>query len=91
MLLSGSGIDRQSAFDMAGLLISFTDLASRYDFNHRNMFLSYLRMKGLPLVEDGAVITGKLESGEELRMEFDGNGAIVMLNGKSFSLQPSFL
>ena len=46
--------------------------------------LSYLRMKGLPFVEDGAMITGKLESGEEIRMEFNDSGGIVSLNGGSF-------
>ncbi len=87
VLLSGSGIDHQPAFDLSGLLKAFIDFASRYDINHRNVLLSYLRMKGLPLVEDGAMIIGKLESGEDLRMEFGGSGPIVSLNGESFSLQ----
>ncbi len=89
VLLSGAGIDRQPDFELSGLLISFTDIASRYELNHRNTLLSYLRMKGLPFVEDGAMITGKLESGEEIRMEFGGSGIIVSLNGESFSLQQS--
>ena len=80
VLLSGAGIDRQLPFDLSGLLKSFTDLASRYDLNHRNVLLSYLRMKGLPFVEDGAMVTGKLESGEEIRMEFSDSGGIVSLN-----------
>ena len=87
VLLSGSGIDRQPAFELSGFLRAFTDLASRYDLNHRNVLRSYLRMKGLPFVEDGAMITGKLESGEELRMEFGGSGDSVLLNGESFSVR----
>lgn len=85
VLLSGSGIDRQPAFDLSGILRAFTDLASRYDLNHRNALLSYFRMKGLPFAENELMITGKLESGEELRMEFDGSGAMVSLNGEAFS------
>ena len=83
--LSGAGIDRQPAFDLSGLLGSFTELASRYDLNHRNVLLSYLRMKGLPCIENGALVTGKLGSGEEIRMEFDGNGRILSLNGDAFA------
>ena len=87
VLLSGAGIDRQPPFELSGFLRSFTDLASRYDLNHRNVVRSYLRMKGLPLVEDGAMIIGKLESGEEIRMEFDGSGGILSLNGGAFSVR----
>jgi hypothetical protein len=86
VLLSGAGIDRQPPFELSGFLRSFTDLASRYDLNHRNMLRSYLRIKGLPFVEDGAMIIGKLESGEEIRMEFDGSNGILSLNGGSFPL-----
>lgn len=86
VLLSGASIDRQPPFELSGFLRAFTDLASRYDVNHRNALLAYLRIKGLPFVEDGAMIAGKLESGEELRMEFSANGGIVSLNGGSFSV-----
>jgi len=87
LLLSGAGIDRQPTFELSGFLRSFTELASRYDLNHRKTLLSYLRAKGLPFVEDGVVITGKLGSGEEIRMEFDASGRIDSLNGGSISVQ----
>jgi len=77
VLLSGAGIDRQPPFELSGFLRAFTDLASRYDLNHRNMVQFYLRKKGLPFVEDGAMIIGKLESGEEIRMEFNSSGGIL--------------
>ncbi len=77
VLLFGAAIDRQPAFELSGFMRAFNDLVSRYDLDHRNTVLSYFRAKGLPFVEDGAIITGKLESGEELRMEFDRNGGIL--------------
>jgi hypothetical protein len=83
-LLSGAGIDRQLPFELSGFLSAFTELASCYDLNHRNTVLSYVRIKGLPFVEDGAKLIGKLESGEEFRMEFGGSGNIVSMNGESF-------
>ncbi len=77
VLLSGAAIDRQPPFELSGFMRAFNDLVSRYDLNHRNTVLSYFRTKGLPCVENAAMITGKLESGEELRMEFDSNGGIL--------------
>jgi hypothetical protein len=82
VLLSGAGIDRQPPFELSGFLRSFTDLASRYDLNHRNVVMSYLRRKGLPFQEDDTMITGKLASGEELRMEFGDRGGLLSLNGE---------
>jgi len=84
LLLSGTGIDRQPAFELSGFLRSFNELVSRYDFNHRNALLSYFRMKGLPFVEDGVLVTGKLGSGEEIPMEFNGSGGVMSLNGAFF-------
>lgn len=84
VLLSGAGIDRQPPFELSGFLRAFTSLASRYDLNHRNVLLSYLRKKGLPFTEDDAMILGKLESGEEFRMEFSDSGGIKTLNGEAF-------
>lgn len=86
VLLSGSGIDRQPAFELSGFLRAFTDLASRYNFNHRNALLSYFRLKGLSFVEHGAFVTGKLESAEEIVMEFSGSGGVISLNGEAFPL-----
>jgi len=86
VLLTGAGIDRQPPFELSGFLRAFTELVSRYDLNHRNVLLSYFPMKGLPFVEDGDMIVGKLESGEELRMTFDRNGSMMTLNGEGFSL-----
>lgn len=86
VLLAGAGIDRQPPFELTGFLRAFTELVSRYDLNHRNVLRSYFPMKGLSFVEDGDMITGKLESGEELRMTFDGSGNLMTLNGEESSL-----
>lgn len=84
VLLSGTGIDRQPDFELSGFLRSFANIVSLYDFNHRNALLSYLRIKGLPFVEDSAMITGRLGSGEEIRMAFSSSGGIMSLNEESF-------
>jgi len=86
VLLAGAGIDRQPSFELSGFLKAFSELASRYDLNHRNVLRSYFQMKGLPFVEDDDTITGKLESGEEVRMTFERSGNIMTLNGEGFSL-----
>ncbi len=83
VLLSGAVIDRQPEFELSGFMRSFTELVSRYDFNHRNAVLSYLRIKMLSFIEDGERITGKLGSGEELRMEFSSSGSVRSINGES--------
>ena len=82
VLLFDRRIDAQPAFDRMGLTRTFQDLIAQYEFNHRNALLSYLRMKNLPFSEDGGIINFKLESGEDLQMDFDENGALRSVNGE---------
>jgi len=86
VLLSGAAIDRQPSFDLPGFVNAFTDLASRYDLNCQNALRSYLQKKDLPFEEEGSVISGKLETGEEVRLQFNASGGIVLLNNGSFSV-----
>jgi len=82
LLLFSREIDRQPSFIADELSRAFADLVSMYDFNHRNAFRSYLQMKNLPHSEHASFITGELESGEDIRANFEESGRIVSLNGK---------
>jgi hypothetical protein len=81
LLLFSRDIDRQPSFAADELVQTFADLVSTYDFNHRNAFRSYLQMKNLPHSEHASFITGELETGEDVRANFEVSGRIVSLNG----------
>lgn len=81
-LLFDRRIDGQPSFDRALLFRRFSDLIARYELDHRNALLSYLLMKGLHPVEQGALITCELETGERVFAEFDDSGRVRTLNGE---------
>lgn len=81
LLLFGQTIDVQAPLDAAGLLRQLSGLASIYEFNHRNALRSYLRSKGLAFSEAGLLISGDLESGENIQAVFNEQDALVSLNG----------
>lgn len=81
LLLFGETIDTQAPLDAAGLLRQLSGLASTYDFSHRNAVRAYLRAKGLAFSEEGLVISGELESGENIRASFTEQDSLVSLNG----------
>jgi hypothetical protein len=86
LLLYDKLIDAQPSFDLSRLSRRFLDLISRYEINHRNVLLSYLRTRGLSLEETkGATITSELDSGERLSAEFDNAGRLTLLNGESIT------
>ncbi len=85
LLLFSREVERQPSFAADELSRAFADLVSMYDFNHRDAFRSYLQMKNLPHSEHASFITGELESGEDVRANFDETGRIVSLNGKPLS------
>ena len=85
LLLSDERIDRQPSFDRARLFQQFSELISRMELNHRNVFLSYFLLKGLYPVEKGPVISCELENGERVLGEFDEMGRATMLNGEKIS------
>jgi hypothetical protein len=72
-------------FDRTGLVRALTDLVSRYDFNHRNALLSYLKMKDLPFSESGDTVNGELAGGDRLIAVFDHAGQVTTINGESLS------
>jgi hypothetical protein len=82
LLLFNRDIERQPSFIADELAHAFVDLISRYDFNHRKAFRSYLQMKKLPHSEHASFITAELETGEDVRANFEESGRIVSLNGK---------
>lgn len=81
LLLFGDVIDRQQPLDVAGLTRGFSDLIMMYPFNHRNALISYLNAKGLAFTSRGNEIACRLDSGEDLRAEFDPAGAVQSING----------
>jgi len=83
ILLFDKRMDAQPSFDLPRLSHRYLDLISRYDLDHRNVLLSYLRKKDLSPAETGSLITCELGSGEQLRCEFDGSGRLLMLNGEA--------
>ncbi|OGW35118.1 MAG: hypothetical protein A2010_04560 [Nitrospirae bacterium GWD2_57_9] len=84
LLLFGQTIEMQAPLDAAGLERQLLHLASSYDLNHRNALLSYLRAKELLFSEEGPLVSARLASGEELRAEFDADGAVKTINGAGF-------
>jgi hypothetical protein len=83
VLIFDKKIDAQPSFDLSRLSQRFLDLISRYEFNHRNALLSYLRIKGLSPAEAGSLITATLETGESLSAEFDHAGRLQLFNGEA--------
>lgn len=86
LLLFGGELERQPGFDVAGLYRQFSDLAGLYELNHRNAFVSYLRSKGLLITEQGTVMDLELDSGEQVRLEFDQAGRLKTMNNRSLPL-----
>ena len=84
LLLFDKLIDNQLPFDRERLLRRLSDIFSRYDINHRNTLLSYLRLKKLSSVEERNLVSCELESGERLNMEFDTAGRLIVVNGTAF-------
>ncbi len=82
LLLFGSEIDRQPSLAAADLIRQFSDLIAINDLNHQNTLISYLRLKNIPFVEQGAVIEFDLESGERMSMEFGPAKDLLKINGK---------
>jgi Family of unknown function (DUF6882) len=80
LLLFDKRIDAQPSFDLLRLSHRFLDLISRYELNHRNALLSYLRLKKLPLAVSGLTVTCELGSRELLSAEFDDTGRLMQLN-----------
>jgi len=85
LLLFDKRIDNQIAFDLSRLSRRFLDVISRHELNHRKTLRSYLRIKRLPLSENGPTITCELDSGERLSAEFDDAGLLTRLNGETIS------
>jgi hypothetical protein len=85
LLLYDKLIDAQPIFDLSRLSRRFVDLISRYEINHRNVLLSYLRIRGLSLEEKGSAIISGLDSGERLSAEFDSAGRLTRLNGEAIT------
>ncbi len=86
LLLFGTAIDRQPAFDAAGLVRHFTELIMLGEFNHRNAILSYLRLKGLPFSDRGTAMDFELESRERMTVEFGTRGTVKKINGTELPL-----
>ena len=81
VLLFDKRIDNQPPFDLTRLSNHFLDMIERYTFNHRNMLLAYLGVKGITALTLDHRITCKLATGETLSAEFDEAGRILLLNG----------
>jgi hypothetical protein len=77
LLLFGEAIDSQPPFDRARLVHHLTELGSAYEVDQRKMLLAYLRARDLAFVEDARKVTGRLESGEMVDMEFDERGRLL--------------
>jgi hypothetical protein len=83
VLLFDKKIENQPPFDLTRLSKHFLDMVSRYTFNHRNMLLAYLGIKGITPLSHENRITCKLGTGETLQAEFDETGRILLLNGEA--------
>jgi hypothetical protein len=86
LLLFDKRIDAQPSFDLLRLSHRFLDLISRYELNHRNALLSYLRLNKLPLEVTGLTVTCDLGSREQLSAAFDDTGRLMQLNGAPISV-----
>ncbi len=84
LLLFDKLIDNQPPFDRERLLRRLSDIISRYEINHRNALLSYLRLKKLSPAEERNLVSCELESGERLNAEFDTAGRLIVVNGAAF-------
>jgi len=82
LLLSGIALDDQLVFDRQGLVRQLGDLASRYDFNHRNALLSYIRLKGIAASETANSMSFELTSGERFVAAFGQSGQVLTINGE---------
>ena len=85
LLLSGIALDDQLVFDRRGLVRQLADLASRYDFNHRNALLSYFRARAIPATNAGDTISAELVNGERLVAVFDAAGQVRTINGEELA------
>jgi hypothetical protein len=85
LLLYDKLIDAQPPFALPRLSLRFLDLISRYEINHRNALLSYLRIRGLPVVDKGPMIATELDTGERLSAEFDNAGRLAKWNGEAIT------
>ena len=85
LLLYDKLIDAQPFFDMSRLSRRFLDLISRYEINHRNALLSYLRTRRLSFEEKDSLITCELDSVERLSAEFDSADRLMRLNGETIN------
>jgi len=83
VLIFDKRIDAKPSFDLSRLSRHFLDLVSRYELNHRNLFASYLRARGLSIADTGPLITTALNTGELLSAKFDSAGRILLLNGEA--------
>jgi hypothetical protein len=81
LLLSGIALDDRQSFDRQGLARQLGDLASRYDFDHRNALVSYLHAKDIRCSLSGTIVSAELASGERIIAEFDDSGRIRAMNG----------
>lgn len=82
LLLFGGAVDRQPSLDADGLARQFSNMISFCEFNHANAFRSYLRRKNLTITEHGTFIVSELDSGEDVRANFDREGRLLTFNGK---------
>jgi hypothetical protein len=82
LLLYGTGMPAQPPFSRRELVRHLEELIDRYDFDHRNALLSYLRKSGIDTVETPDTVSATLESGEHLIAQFDGNGKLTAVNGE---------
>ena len=89
VLLFDKRIEAQPSFDLSRLSRRFLDLITRYELNHRNALLSYLRIKGLSPTEAGGLITGTLDTGESLSVGFDQDGRLQSFNGDTYDRERS--
>ncbi len=87
VLIFSEVVDRQPPFGLDGLSRQFTDLISRYEFNHRNALVSYLRANNLSFTEKGPFVSAKLVTGEKLIAEFDGQGRLKTIDGTELSAE----
>jgi len=85
VLIFSEVVDRQPPFGLDGLSRQFADLISRYEFNHRNALVSFLRANNPSFTEKGPFISARLVTGEKLIAEFDGQGRLKTIDGRSVS------
>lgn len=81
LLIFGEAIDTQPGLGLVSFIKRFTDIISIYELNHRRLFLSYFREKKLPVVEQGALISAELTTGEAIVAEFDKQDRVIAING----------